>query len=101
MAEIYGTSSDKKSASSQILSIGGTLLGIDVLPPTTGQAVLVVYDSENSTTTGKIILAECHVDAGMPSLNHEFVRPLIANRGIYCTLTGTGAEYLIRYTAGI
>lgn len=101
MAEIYGTSSGKKTVDTQILGIGGTLLGVDVLPPTTGQAVLIVYDSENSTVTGKVILAECHVDAGQPSLNHEFVRPVIANRGIYCTLTGTGAEYLIRFTAGI
>lgn len=101
MSDLYGTSSGKKSTDTQILLIGGTLLGIDVLPPTTGQAVLVIYDSENSTTAGKLILAECHVDAGMPTLNHEFFRPVVANRGIYCTLTGTGAEYIIRYTAGI
>lgn len=101
MAEIYGTSSGKKSTNTQVLAIGGTLLGLDVLPPTTGQAVLIVYDSENSDTTNKLILAEAHVDAGMPTLNHEFVRPVVANRGLYCTLTGTGAEYIIRFTAGI
>lgn len=96
----YGTSSGKKSAAAQIASGPCHFLGVDVMPPSTGQAVLVVYDSVDSNVSGKLVIAEAHVDAGMPTLNHEYNRPVIANYGIYCTFTGTGAEYIIRFGLG-
>lgn len=100
----YSTSSGVKNADAQILSLPGNIMGIDIIPPDSGQAIVQVYDSENSSTSGKLLLAECHVDAGMPTLNHEWLRPIIANRGVYCVLTQTGganAGYIIRYGLGV
>lgn len=95
---MLSTSSGLKSASSQIINQSGYLMGIDVVTPTTGTTLLTFYDSENSTTTDKLIIAEVEVDAGFSTLNHEFYAPVIANRGIYVTLTGQTVNYIIRYS---
>lgn len=71
---------------------------MDLQPPASGQAILKIYDSENSTLTGKLVLAELYCDAGLSGLNHEFFAPVAVNRGIYAELTGT-ASYTVRYTA--
>jgi hypothetical protein len=98
----YSTSSGVKTASSQILSARGGLCGVDTTAPSSGSSVLTIYDSENSTTSGKLVLAEMHLDAGLASLNHEYVVPVGANRGIYCVLTSTGAgtTYVVRTYPG-
>ncbi len=95
-------SSGRKTASSQICTLSGFLAGIDMISPSSGTATLTVYDSNNSDTTGKTILAEMEVDAGMPSCNHEYPSMVIANKGLYVVLTDTSgtATYIIRYALG-
>lgn len=70
-----------------------------MISPTTGTATLVVYDSADSNTSGKTILAEFEIDAGMPSCNHEYTNMVNANHGIYATLTDTSgsSSFIIRY----
>lgn len=92
-------SSGLKTSTGQITNQSSFLGGIDMLSPTTGTATLTVYDSENSNTSGKLVLAEMEVDAGMPSCNHEYTNFVNANRGLYCSLddlSGT-ASYIIRF----
>lgn len=99
----HSTSSGKKLGSAQIASFTGALCGIDVLAPDTGSVIVYIYDSENSSTSGKNILAELHVDAGLMGMNHEFTRPVNANRGIYAEmieLGGTGSSFIVRYFLG-
>lgn len=96
----YSTSSGVKIASSQILVGSGALHGVDLSPPTTGQSTLTVYDSENSTILGKLVLAEVYVDAGLATVNHEYFNPVCVNRGIYTVFSGNGNNYIIRYIAG-
>lgn len=70
-----------------------------MISPTTGSALLTVYDSSDSSTSGKLVLAEFEIDAGMPSCNHEYTNLVIANSGLYALLTdisGT-SSFIVRY----
>lgn len=92
-------SSGSKTVSAQISVLRSLLSGIDMISPTTGTATLTIYDSNNSTTSGKLVLAEMEVDAGMPSCNHQYTNMVQANNGIYVELTDSSnsASYIIRY----
>lgn len=98
----YATSSGQQTASAQITPLIGSLMGIDLTPPTTGYSVLTVYDSENSSISGKLILSELYCDAGTVGINHEYFVPVAVNRGIYCVLSGTGSgsHFYVRYAVG-
>src|SRR5271165_3366673 len=93
-------SSGVKSATAQISTNPGFLAGLDMITPTTGVAIITVYDSNNSTTAGANILAEMQVDAGMPSCNHEYHNMVVANKGIYIVLSDASgtATYIVRYS---
>lgn len=95
-------SSGVKSATTQICTMRGFLGGLDMISPDTGTATLTLYDSENTDTINKLILAEMEVDAGMPSCNHEYTNMVVANRGIYAVLTDTSgtATFVVRYALG-
>jgi hypothetical protein len=93
------TSSGRKTASTQISVNPGFLAGFDVVAAATGTTTLILYDSATSDTTGKLILAEAQVDAGMPSLNHVYFLPIVVNEGIYVDLAGSGS-YVVHYGAG-
>ena len=96
----YSNSSGKKSASSQIVLRTAALAGVDVNPPSTGYAVLTIYDSATGTSVDGDILAEVEADAGLVSCNHEFTRPVVCNKGIYAKLDqfgGSDATFIVRY----
>jgi hypothetical protein len=90
------TSSDELSASAQISSMRSFLYGVELNPPSTGLATLKLYDSENSTITGKKLILSCVVAAGQSTLFITFPSGRSANRGIYAALTGT-TTYIIGY----
>ena len=96
----FSTSSGRKTTSTQITTQPGYLCGIDANPPDSQIATLTIYDSENSDTTNKLVLAEVYLDAGFMSVSHEFPNPIHANRGIYAELTSSGsnANFIIRYS---
>lgn len=96
----YSTSSGLKTTSTQISTQPGSLSGVDVRSPTSGVSYLTLYDSENSSTSGKLVLAVVEADAGMVSVNHEFFIPVAVNRGIYAELSGSGvdAQYIVRFS---
>lgn len=95
----YSTSSGVKTAAAQITNQPGSLMGFDVQCPSTGYNILTVYDSEDSNTSGKLVLAIIEADAGMVGINHEFFAPTVVNRGIYVSVAGTGTDYsyIVRY----
>lgn len=74
-------------------------MGIDVQCPSTGYNILTVYDSADSNTSGKLVIAIIEADAGMVGINHEFFAPVAVNRGIYVAVSGTGTDYsyIVRY----
>lgn len=93
------TSSGVKTTSAQITTIPAMISGILLDPPTTGMTTLTIYDSENSTTTGKLVLAYLEKFAGESS-NQVALPPVIANRGVYCELSAplSSSSYLIYFT---
>lgn len=98
----YSTSSGQQTVTAQVSTLPGSLAGVDLTPPTSGYSTLVIYDSENSSTSGKIILSEIFCDAGAVGVNHEYFAPVAVNRGLYCVLTSTGAgsHYYLRFAVG-
>lgn len=101
----YGTGSGQQTGNAQISIQRGALLGIDVIPPSSGFATVLVYDSEDSNVAGKRIISEVVVDAGYISMNHEYFVPQGVNRGIYCTIVYSGgsaadSHYYVRYLIG-
>lgn len=105
MINSYGTSSGQQVSTGQVSIMRGALLGIDLTPPSSGYATLLIYDSENSDLTTKKIISEIVVDAGYLGLNHEYMVPLGVDRGLYCVLSyssGSSADshYYVRYLLG-
>lgn len=101
MRSFQATSSGELSASAQIMVMGGYLHGFELNPPVSGISTLKVYDSDNSTTTGKLLLATATVASGMNSIYCEFPSLRTANRGIYCVLTSSvGTTYSVGFSLG-
>lgn len=100
----YGTSSGKKTVSTQITTLPGAVLGIDVNPPDMCDSTITIYDSNDGTTAGKNIVTEIKIDAGLASVNHEYNYPVAINEGIYVDLTTTGTpgetSYIVRFLVG-
>lgn len=71
----YSSSSGLKTTSAQITSYTGALMGFDVQCPSTGYNIFTIYDSFDSNTSGKRVLAVVEGDAGMVGINHEFFAP--------------------------
>lgn len=90
------TSSGEQTGNAQISSNRAHLLGIELNPPATGLATLKIYDSENSTTSGKALVLSLTVAAGQSTLFITFPSGRSANRGLYAVLTGT-TSYLVGY----
>lgn len=72
------------------------LIGVDIEPPASGQAVLTVYDG----STSGLVLAEFYLDAGLQGLNHAYTIPIRANGGIYAQITGTPVNYIVHFALG-
>src|SRR5947207_1630937 len=96
------TSTGAQSASFQINANPGQLFGFSLYGDGTNAASLIIYDSENSSVSGKLELAELQLkatekQASAPDfLNHG----IVANRGMYAVLSGTGASCIVYYTLG-
>lgn len=96
------TPSGLKTGDQLIFAGPGSLHGIDVIAPTSSVNYVTVYDSEDSTVSGKLEVAFVEADAGMVSVNHEFFTPVVCNRGCYIKITGNGTDcrYIIRFAKG-
>lgn len=83
------TSSGEKSADAQVTSRASFLHGFELNPPNAGFTTIKIYDSENSTLTGKLLIATATCSTGMNSIYLIFPSPKVANRGIYADITST------------
>lgn len=97
MLRITGSSSGIKTASTQIWTGPAWFLGSDIKTPSTLTTIITVYDSENSDTTGKTVLCEMEIDAGLGSFSHDLPYPIYANRGIYINMAGQTTNYIVRF----
>lgn len=93
-------SSGLLTASAQVSTLAGRIYGLQVTGDATNAGLAIVYDSENSTVSGKTVLCKVRVTAGAPSNEIVFNEGVILNRGIYVALTGTGCEAIAYYSLG-
>lgn len=95
--DLMSVSSGELSASAQVFVGRCYVTGAQLMPPSAGTATLKIYDSENSTTTGKVVLAEIACQTAGINGSYES-GPIIAQRGIYCVLTGTASTYTTQFS---
>lgn len=86
--------SGEKSASAVISDRPGLLMGIDFLPPSSGAAVLKIYDSATATTSGKTIIFEASIAAGTSTNSLSLPMARFVTQGIYAVLTDGSASAL-------
>lgn len=94
------TSSGEKTDDAVICARPGYLHGFELLPPSAGTVTLKIYDSENSTVSGKTVLAQAKVAAGQNSVYCAFLVPRVANRGIFAEVDVTTSSYTVAYSLG-
>lgn len=92
------TSSGLKSADSQICARECYLHSIIIGAPSAGTATMVIYDSENNTTSGKVELFYHVSSSTSESQTIHFTNPVNCSKGIYVDITGTDLEYIIHYS---
>jgi hypothetical protein len=93
------TSSGSLGATALIMSIPCRLCSIDILPPATGTASLIVYDNNTSSSTSALVLCQIYISASSTqSVNFDLSTPRAANKGLYAVLTGT-TTYNLGYQA--
>lgn len=92
------TSSGLQVASAAISTHPGLLCAIDLMPPSTGSAVLKIYD--NPTSAAGTILFECSIAAGVGSQSVNMSMARYVGKGIYASLTNASADatYVVGYT---
>lgn len=91
------TSSGLKAASTAILASPGRLKGLFVGADGTNAATAIIYD--NPSAASGTVLCKIIVDAGATAEIADHM-DVVANRGIYLALSGTGAEAVVHYTSG-
>lgn len=89
-------SSDLQTASAQVTA-SMAVLHVVTLNPGSAASTLIVYDSEDSSTSGKRVLAKLVAAANTASVTETLAHGTEALRGIYCAVSGTGAEYVIKF----
>lgn len=93
------TSSGLKSSSAVIAAMPAQLFNVQLLGDGTNAAVLTVYD--NASAASGTVLAKLRLDAGLVQAEHLISEhSIVANQGIYCEVSGTGAEYIVHFCLG-
>lgn len=93
--QYYATSSGLLSASAAIQAQGGYIHAITLIPAAAA-STLTVYDNA-SAASGTVVAATTAVATGA-STTVSFHWPVPANAGIYASVTGTGATFIIHYS---
>lgn len=92
------TSSGLITSATQVSLLSCRLQSLQVNTDGTNPATVIVYDSENSTTSGKTILAKAIVPGLQGGeFRHFNDDGIYASRGLYVTISGTGAEAIVAY----
>lgn len=88
------TSSGLKTASAVIAAFPASLATVSI---TGASGTVIIYDSEDTTTSGRTVLAKIVTGATTdPTVIHTFDTPISANRGLYATLAG-GTDFIVTF----
>lgn len=90
--------SDLKDASAVVKASAGTLWGIEVTTDGTNTATVTVYDSATATTVGKTVLSYVLVAGAARFDGHDWSHGVACSQGLYVTLSGTGAKFILYYS---
>lgn len=92
-------SSGLQTASTLISAAPGGFAGIDVIPPDSGCAVIIVYDSNSSVIAGKRVLGIYIGESGKISTNVALPHLVNASEGVYVDYTSNGlnGSYIVKY----
>jgi len=89
--------SDLKAASAAIAVGRNKVNSITVLGDGTNAPTLILYD--NATTASGKVLAKIVGVSASTFLFANYSNPVVAENGIYASLSGTGANYIVTYGA--
>lgn len=87
-----------KTTSAVICNMPGKVVALTVLTDGTNDATAIVYD--NATTNSGTVLAKLIVAGESRSGSLLVDCGILANRGIYLAVSGTGAEAIVHYIKG-
>ena len=91
----YALTSYEQTASANIYASASYIASLHVITDGTNDAVVNLYDSATTTTTHKII--EMTVVGADNYGGKVWKWPVKVNHGIYATVSGTGASYVVEY----
>lgn len=91
------TSSGLLSADTAVSAAPCRLLGLQVLADGTNAATVIIYD--NASAASGTVLVKVIVDATLTSQDARIpLAGIVANKGLYADVTGTGAEFIVHYS---
>ncbi len=90
------TTSGLLSASAAIALQPGQLFSAELYSATA--ATLTIYD--NASAASGLVLAQVVIPAGAAMGQLVFNHGIVANQGIYASLTGAGASFVVHYILG-
>lgn len=93
------TSSGLKSSSAVISALPGRLTGLQVQTDGTNAATVTIYDSA-SAASGLVLAKFSVLGASLAGDAHLPEGGIVANQGIYASISGTGATCIVTYQAG-
>jgi len=96
-AESVAMSSGEQTASALIYNGGCRLTAVEIITDGTNDAKLILYDS--TSAANKVVLEMTVVGAGNFGGRYWYY-PITLNSGIYASISGTGASYIIEYMTG-
>lgn len=92
------TSSGLRAADAAIAGMPSQIFGIQVITDGTNAATLTIYD--NAAAASGEVLAKISVAGADRSQSVVYEHGIVANNGIYCDVSGTGAEYIVHFILG-
>ena len=86
------------SASGTVSARPGTLCGVIIITSSTNNATVTLYD--NATTNSGTVVFEAVLVAGTASYSsgYAFTKPVLVGNGIYATVSGTGANFIVYFS---
>lgn len=88
-------SSGEQTASKAILADAGWITGIQVITDGTNDAKLIIHNNATAAS-GTVVVEKSTVGASLSS-SRDLAFPVFCHNGIYATISGTDASYVIEY----
>ena len=95
MAHNPSSSSTLLTASAVVCKLPAHLTSVQVVTDGTNPATVIVYDSPTAASGN--VLCQMLVPGAAGNANIAFNSFLVANQGLYCSISGTGAKAIVGF----